>query len=75
MDDTKVIAKLQTLVEVLGSQKVAAISLGISTQYLNDLLRGRRNVSEEIASKLGFTAEWVANDERLLTPRAPDKPP
>jgi len=61
MDDSIIINELKLFVVECGSQKEAAKSLGISTQYLNDLLRGRRNVSEEIASKFGYRAEWVAN--------------
>ena len=72
MDDTKVLVLLKVFVISHGTQKDAADALGISTQYLNDLLRGRRNVSEEIASKFGFHAEWVL-DTPFLAKRAPDR--
>jgi len=48
------IKELQKHVKKAGSQKEAAANLGISTQYLNDLLRGRREASETILEKLGL---------------------
>jgi plasmid maintenance system antidote protein VapI len=66
MDDTKVLTELKYFVNSCGSQKEAAKSLGISTQYLNDLLRSRRNISEEIAGKFGYKAEWVRRGEPCI---------
>jgi hypothetical protein len=45
---------LRKLVKECGSQKAAARKLRISAQYLNDVLQGRREMSEALASKLGF---------------------
>lgn len=36
------------------SQKKLAEQIGISPQYLSDILKGRREVSESVAEKLGF---------------------
>jgi len=36
------------------SQKVVAAELGISPQYLSDILKGRREISTEVARRLGF---------------------
>lgn len=41
-------------VQIEGSQKKAAERLGISPQYLNDILRGRREISEAVANKYGL---------------------
>lgn len=41
-------------VRAAGSQKAAARLLGISTQYLNDVLRLRRAVSASLAATLGY---------------------
>jgi hypothetical protein len=71
MDDTPVIEELRFLVKHHGSQKEAARELGISEQYLSDLLLGRRSVSEEIAGKVGYRAIWVAHSG-FLTLLAPD---
>lgn len=38
-----------------GSQKDAAADLGISPQYLTDILYRRRVMSQAVASRLGFT--------------------
>ena len=41
------------------SQKELADELGISPQYLSDVLKGRREISAQLASKLGY--------ERVIT--------
>lgn len=41
-------------VRTTGSQKKVAESLGISPQYLNDVLAGRREISEALAERLGY---------------------
>lgn len=45
---------LRDLVAAMGTAKAAAESLGISDQYLCDILRGRRDISAALAHKLGF---------------------
>lgn len=45
---------LKAYVSVQGSQKFAAKSLGVSEQFLSDVLRCKREVSEKLASKLGY---------------------
>jgi len=37
-----------------GSQKKAAEALGVSPQYLNDIMRGRREISDAVAAKFGL---------------------
>ena len=51
-----VIRILERHVREAGNQKKAAELLGISAQYLNDLLQGRRDPSDNILEKLGL--EW-----------------
>jgi hypothetical protein len=51
-----IIDELQALVTQKGSKQHAAKSLHISAQYLNDILHGRRGVSDKVAKKLGF--QW-----------------
>jgi DNA-binding transcriptional regulator YdaS (Cro superfamily) len=45
---------LERLVDELGSQAAAAQALGIGPSYFGDLLRGRRNVSDRVLTKLGL---------------------
>jgi hypothetical protein len=40
-----------------GGQAAAAKKLKMSTQYLCDIIMGRRPISEKFAAKLGY--EWV----------------
>ena len=37
-----------------GSQQALAEQLGISTQYLNDVLNGRRDITQRFAEKFGY---------------------
>jgi plasmid maintenance system antidote protein VapI len=39
------------------SQKELAITLGVSPQYLSDILHGRRAISTNVAKSLGFRKE------------------
>lgn len=45
---------LRTLVRELGSQKAAAKKLGFTPSFINDVLQGRREMTEALAVKLGF---------------------
>jgi transcriptional regulator with XRE-family HTH domain len=49
-----IIRILERHVRRAGSQKRAAEELGISAQYLNDLLQGRREPSDNVLEKLGL---------------------
>ena len=46
-----------------GSQVRAAEALGVSRQYLNDVLRGRREIGPAIWSGLGYRQERVYRPE------------
>ena len=41
------------------SQSEVARSLGLAVSMVNDLLRGRRDVSDRVAELLGFTREVI----------------
>lgn len=45
---------LRRLIRELGSQKAAAKRLGFTPQFINDVLQGRREMTEALASKLGY---------------------
>lgn len=49
-----VVIMIEAMVNRAGSQKKLAEQLGISTAYLNDVLRHRRDISAELAKKLGL---------------------
>lgn len=46
--------KIRALVKAAGTQKTVAKALGISQQYLCEVLSGRRDVSRSLAVKLGY---------------------
>lgn len=50
-----VFAELQRVVADHPTQKAAAETLEISPQYLQDLIKGTRRVTEVVAERLGFT--------------------
>ena len=54
MNRETVIRKLQAIIEAEGTQKAAAEVLGVSQQYLTDLLKGRRDPGAKILTKLGL---------------------
>lgn len=45
---------LRKLVSELGSQKAAAKRLGFTPSFINDVLQGRREMTESLAAKLGY---------------------
>lgn len=51
---SEVIDDIQQLVNSLSTQKKVAEYLGISTQYLTDILKGRRDPGPMVLRKLGF---------------------
>ena len=54
MKKKEVIDILYRQVEVYGSQKALAIKIGISPQYLEDILLGRREPGESVLNFLGM---------------------
>lgn len=54
MDKTEFVKYLKEQVEIIGTQREAAKAWGISYQFLNDLLRGRRDPSPAILNALGM---------------------
>lgn len=50
---------LLLLVEQSGSQKAAAETLGVSAQYVHDLLINRRDFSAKIAALLGWERKII----------------
>lgn len=47
-------AKFLAVVRSFELAKSAAKALGISQQYLSDMMNGRREISDEVARKLGY---------------------
>lgn len=45
---------LAILRSYLGNQKTLAKELGVSPQYISELLNGRKEVSKNIAAKFGY---------------------
>lgn len=50
----ELLVKLRAYVQKKGSQKAAAEELGVSPQYLTDVLKSRRDISLSLGRKLGF---------------------
>ena len=46
--------RLRRIVEAHGTQGRAAKALGVSVSYLNDMLQGRRNISDAMLSRLSL---------------------
>lgn len=54
VDMQEVLARLQTAINSEGSQRAFAEKHGISLQYVNDVLRGRREPGKLILDALGI---------------------
>ena len=52
--ENPVLEKIKSMVDEVGSQVEVAKQLCISTPYLNDILKGKRPISETVARKLGY---------------------
>ncbi len=52
--DSRIRRLLRKRVRRHGTQLATARALGISSQYLNDVLRERREISDKLANALGF---------------------
>lgn len=61
---SEIVAVIQRMVD-RSSQRQVADKLGISYTYLNDILHGRTDVSENVALKLGYQRRVIF--ERVKT--------
>jgi transcriptional regulator with XRE-family HTH domain len=62
MDENPVIEKLKELVKQDGSQQKVSDRLDISLSYLSLILAGKREISDNLARKLGYLrapTKWV----------------
>lgn len=50
----ELLKELQKAVKEAGTQKEWAEQNGVSTAYLNDILRSKRDISEKVAARLGY---------------------
>lgn len=53
LNDADVVRIIKAAV-VLSNQKTVAKNIGISQQYLCDVLRGRRGLSDKMLAKIGY---------------------
>lgn len=49
-----VLTDLENLCKREGGQRAAARKLGLSPSYIHDLLRGKRDMTEQVAAKFGY---------------------
>lgn len=58
IDEVEMLDILRAFVREAGTQKAAAIQLGISGMYVSDIVNGRRPISDAVAQKLGYRRSW-----------------
>ena len=63
MDQNEITTRLRAIVTETGSQREAAIKLGISPSYLGELLRGTRSPGPLVLRALGLKREIVITEE------------
>ena len=54
LTESQVLTIIREEIAACGSPKQAASCMGISPQYLNDIERGRRDISEKVAAYFGL---------------------
>lgn len=54
MPENKIVQDLRELVKKYGSQKAVAEKLHVSPQYLNDVLKGKRQPGPAFTDALGY---------------------
>ena len=54
-----VIKKIEQIIEERGTQKAAAEFLGVSSQFLSDILKGRRDPGKKILDRMGLESSVV----------------
>lgn len=54
LTEQDVLEQLRTAVRAAGNQQAYAAQIGISGQYLSDVLRGRREIGSKILDVLGL---------------------
>lgn len=54
LTESQVLTLIRESVTACGSQKQAASCMGISPQYLNDIVQGKRDISEKVAAYFGL---------------------
>lgn len=66
--DADVLALLRTRVAAAGGVRAFARECGLSAGHVCDVLRGRREISEEMGNRLGFLREvrWVPFEIRRV---------
>jgi hypothetical protein len=57
-------ASLRRLVKRCGTQRAAAVEMGISTNYVSDLIKGHRVFSDRILDKLQLRRVIVSRESR-----------
>ena len=57
--DNLAIETIKNLVKEAGTQAKVAENLGITPSYLSDILKGKREVSESVADKLGLLRRTI----------------
>ena len=52
--DEQAIAVMRTAIIKYGTQKKMAAALGVTSQYISDILNGRRPISDRMAQAIGL---------------------
>lgn len=55
LNELEMWVKVNALIHKHGTSKKAAEWLGVSPQYFSDIIKSRREISDTVAKKLGYT--------------------
>ena len=59
VDEKEMVRMLKEYIKERGTQRVAAMDLGISPAFLSDMILGKREVSDSVARKFGFSKVYM----------------
>lgn len=59
LTEAEMLAVIEKRMKESATQKALADEIGVSPQYINDVIRGRREISNELAKKFGFRRRVV----------------
>ncbi len=67
LTEPEILALIESRIIRCGSAKKAALYYGISSQYLYDIRKGRRGISEKILDKIGLVRRVIYERNREVT--------
>lgn len=63
MTDTELREEIRKRIRQIGTQKEAAKRWGFSDQFINDIIKGRRNITKKLLAAIGYKRTVIYEEE------------